>query len=186
MMRMQKLGALLAVGLLAAGGCRPSSSKTLPIQEARAKPIEGMFGKNLGERWPDLVAGAEPRKRSDLYVFDFAPPEPLRGLTRYRAWVLPASMKICRITCGGEFKEDTAFADFFQEMERQFGHLAPLSPADSFKTPDRHFWSVTRDGRTVLLVRRNDGRTTIDLFDVFLGSRPLEEIISAKGADSDL
>ncbi len=185
-MRVRRLGVLLALGLLATGGCRPPASKTLPIQDARAKPIEGAFGRKLGERWPDLAPGAEPVKRSDLFVFQFTPPEPMRGVSRYRAWVLPATMAICRLTGAGDFKEDAAFADFFQELESQFGHLAPLSPAESFKPPDRQFWSVTREGRTVLLVRRKDGRTTIDLFDTFLGSRPLEEILSAKGAqDSD-
>ncbi len=178
---------LFALAISVLGGCRPSASKTLPIQEARAKPIESVFGKSLGQRWPDLADGTEPKKRSDLYVFEFTPPESVRGLTRYRAWVLPATMSICRLTGAGDIKDDAAFADFFQAMESQFGHLAPLSPAESFKPPDRRFWSVTRDGRTVLLTRRDDGRTTIDIFDVFLGSRPLEEIVSAKGAqDADL
>jgi hypothetical protein len=184
---MPRFSFLFALAVLALGGCRPSASKTLPIQEARAKPIEGVFGKSLGQHWPDLDPGIEAKMRSDLYVFEFAPPESVRGLTRYHAWVLPATMTICRLTGAGDFKDDAAFADFFQAMEGQFGHLAPLSPAESFKPADRRFWSVTRDGRTVLLTRRNDGRTTIDVFDVFLGSRPLEEIVSAKGAqDADL
>jgi hypothetical protein len=184
---MRLLGVLLALVLFVLGGCRPSAPKTLSIQDARDKPIDGAFGKSLGQRWPDLAAGAEPRKVSDLYVFEYTPPEPLRDVTRYRAWVLPASMNICRISARGDFKDDAAFAEFFQAMSSQFGHLDPLSPAESFKPPDRRFWSATRDGRTVLLTRRNDGRTTIDLFDVFLGSRPLEEIVSAKGAqDADL
>jgi|SRR5471032_742639 hypothetical protein len=179
---MRRLVLLLSLCLAAVGGCRPSASKTRPIQEASAKPIVGAFGKSLGERWPDLPAGAEAKTRASLYIFEFTPSEPMRGVTRYRAWVLPATMEICRLTGGGNFKDDKAFNEFFQRIESGFGHLAPLSPSESFKPPDRSFWSVSRDGRTVLVVRRNDGRTTIDLFDVFLGSRPLEEILSAKGA----
>lgn len=179
---MRQFGIILAVVLLVPPGCRRTVNKTAPIQEASAKPIEGAFGKSLGERWPALTPDAEPRQRSNLYVFAFTPDLPMRGLTRYRAWVLPATMQICRLTGGGDLSNDHAFAEFFQDVETLFGHLSPLNPAASFQPPQDSFWSATREGRTVLVVRRKDGRTTLDLFDVFLGSRPLEEILSAKGA----
>ena len=147
-------------------------------------PIVGAFGKQLGERWPEVATGSEPKKRSDLYLFDFAPTQPMLGVTRYRAWVLPATMEICRLTGGGDFRDDKSFAEFFQLVESRFGHLSPLTPAETFNPPDRTLWSATREGRTVLVVRRKDGRATVDLFDVFLGSRPLEEILSAKGAQN--
>jgi hypothetical protein len=173
---------VLMLTLWLMGGCRRASPKVLPIQAAGVNPIVGAFGKTLGERWPDLPAGAQQETRAGLYIFEFTPAVPMPGVTRYRAWVLPATMEICRLTGAGAFLDDRAFNEFFQRIEGIFGHLAPLTPAESFKPQDRHYWSVTREGKTLLVVRRNDGHTTIDLFDVFLGSRPLEEILSAKGA----
>ena len=157
------------------------------MQGAESKAITGAFGKNLGERWPDLPTGAEAVKRADLFVFEFQPEKPLPGLQKYRAWVSPATMEICRISASGAFGDDRSFSEFFQKMEHTFGRLSPLTPAEGFKPPDRRFWSATKDGRTALIVRRADGRATVDLFDSFLGSQPLDDILSAKGAqDSDV
>lgn len=180
-MRVRKI--FITLILLAITGCRPVAPKVLPIQAAESKPINGAFGKSLGERWSDLAEDAQPPTRADLYVFNFTPAKPEPGLTRYRAWVLPATMEICRLSGGGDFADEKSFTAFFQDIESRFGHLVPLTPAESFKPHERTIWTVTHDGRTVLVVRRADGRVTVDLFDVFLGSRPIEKILSTKGAD---
>ena len=65
---MRSFGVLLALILIALGGCRPSASKTLPIQDASAKSIDGAFGKSLGERWPDVTCF--DTKQCEAWVYD--------------------------------------------------------------------------------------------------------------------
>ena len=71
---MRRFEVLLAVAMLALPGCRRSTTDhTETIQNAATKPIVGAFGKQLGERWPDLPPNAQPRVISGLYIFPLNP-----------------------------------------------------------------------------------------------------------------